>query len=75
MLISKLLKSTPLLTKNTANMYIYLKNHNKLITPEDSILKVSYRNPVNLVPETPVQPFISYKINPELQEVLDRQTF
>ena len=58
MLISKLLKSTQLLTKNTANIYIYLKNHNKLITPQESILNVSYRNPVNLVPNTPVQPFI-----------------
>ena len=58
MLINKIATAIPLLHKTSASaFFVYLRDHHKLINPEPSILKVSYRNPNNLVPDTPIQPF------------------
>ena len=65
----------PLLSRQTASLYIYLRDHNKNITPEGSKLKLSYMHPLKLVPDMPTQPYTEFKLDPEMQELLDRQIF
>jgi hypothetical protein len=75
MLLRALSIQKPLLYRLTAGIIIYLRDHNKLINPQNSKINVSYCNPKNIVPEAPSQPFIEYKLDPEMQELLDRQIF
>ena len=57
-MIANIIKNkSSLLTKSTASIMIYLRNHNQNINPPKSILKVSYRNPKNLYPDAPTEPF------------------
>ena len=75
MLITSILSRSNLLHKTTAGAYIYLRDHNKHINPSNAILKVSYRNPKNIVEGGPVSKFTEYKLEESVQNLLDRQIF
>lgn len=75
MLLRALNIHKPLLYRPSAGLIIYLRDHNQHINPENSKINVSYCHPANIVPEAPSQPFIEYKLDPEMQELLDRQIF
>ena len=59
-------KSRNLLHRSSASIIIYMKDHNKLINPPDSQLKLSYAHPNSLVPEAPKHKHIDFKLDPEL---------
>lgn len=75
MLFRVLRRQRPLLHRPAASLLIYLRDHNRHINPEDSKLNLSYCHPNNLVPDAPTQPLIEYQLDPEMQELLDRQIF
>jgi hypothetical protein len=76
MLYGKLVQSSQaLLHRTRAQLYIYLRGHNQDITPDNSRLTLSYAKPANLVPDAPKQPTIAFKLDPELEELLERQIF
>lgn len=75
MLLRTLKNTVPFLFRPSASILIYLRDHNKHINPEDSKLKLSYHHPANLVPEAPTQKPIEYKLDPEMQQLLERQIF
>jgi len=62
MLLKVLRSQSPLLFINKAPIIIYLRDHDKLINPQDSILKLSYGNPKKLAPGAPIHKFINYKL-------------
>lgn len=64
-----------LLHRSSSPFFIYLRDHNQHITPEDSRLNLSYARPSNLVPDMPKHKFINFKLDPELEELLERQIF
>jgi len=59
-------KSRTLLHRPSASLLIYMRNHNELINPPDSQLKLSYAHPSNLVPEAPKHTPIMFKLDPEM---------
>ena len=75
MLLKTLYRQSPLLNKIKASIYIYLRDHDQLINPEDSRLKLSYTNPKKLFQGAPIQKFLPYKLEEDMQELLDRQIF
>lgn len=75
MLLRALHIQKPFLYRTTASLIIYLRDHNQHINPDNSKINVSYCHPANIVPDAPSQPFIEYKLDPEMQELLDRQIF
>lgn len=52
-----------LLFKQTSSLFIYLRDHNKLINPSDSQLKLSYAHPKNLIPDAPKHNIINFKLD------------
>jgi hypothetical protein len=59
MLLRRIATGTKWLTQNQkSNIFIYLRDHNKLINPVDSQLKLSYAHPASIVPDAPSQPKI-----------------
>ncbi len=67
----KLMKqSMALLHRTQSPLFIYLRNHNKDISPDDSKLNLSYAKPTNLVPDAPKHTFINFKLDNELEELL-----
>ena len=64
-----------LLHRSSARIYIYLRNHNQLINPRDSQLKLSYSRPNNLVPDVPKHNFINFKLDPDMEKIMERQVF
>jgi len=52
MLLQRLSKVS-LLTTLRHNIIIYMRDHNKLITPENTKLKLSYLHPKNIIPDMP----------------------
>jgi hypothetical protein len=75
MLLKSLYSQRPLLFRTKAPIIIYLRDHDQLINPQDSRLKVSYNNPKKLAPNAPAQKFINYKLEKDMQDLLDRQVF
>lgn len=75
MLYARVIHARNLLHRVVSPMFIYLRDHNKLINPELSKLNLSYANPTNLVPDTPKHSFINFKLDPEMEELLERQVF
>ncbi len=64
-----------LLHRSSARIYVYLQDHNKLINPSDSQLKLSYSHPKNLVPDVPKHNFINFKLDPDLENLMERLVF
>lgn len=64
-----------LIHRCSSPFFIYLRDHNQYITPEDSRLNLSYARPSNLVPDMPKHKLINFKLDPELEELLERQIF
>lgn len=62
MLLKSLYSQRPLLFKTRAPIIIYLRDHDKLINPQDSRLNLSYSNPKKLAPNAPAHKFINYKL-------------
>ncbi len=75
MLLKTLFSQRPLIYKSTASIFIYLRDHDQLINPTDSRLKLSYSDPKKLVQGAPEQKFLPYKLEKDMQELLDRQIF
>jgi|JI6StandDraft_1071083.scaffolds.fasta_scaffold477334_2 hypothetical protein len=75
MLLRAIRTIRPLLHRPSASLLIYLRDHNKHISPEQSKLNLSYKNPGKIHPGAPSQPFIDFKLDPEMQDLLDRQVF
>lgn len=75
MLLKTLYSQRPLIQKSAASIYIYLRDHDQHINPQDSRLKLSYSDPKKLTPGAPQQKFLSYKLEKDMQELLDRQVF
>jgi hypothetical protein len=46
-----------------------------LINPRDSQLKLSYSRPNNLVPDVPKHNFINFKLDPDMEKIMERQVF
>lgn len=74
-MLCRVLQASRLLHKQSAPMFIYLRDHNKLINPELSKLNLSYSHPKNLVPDAPVHTPINFKLDPEMEVLLERQIF
>lgn len=64
MLLRQLTTSSSLLRSLRYSALIYLRDHNKLITPQNTQLKLSHLHPKNLVPGAPSQPKIEFKLAP-----------
>ena len=75
MLYSRVLQARSLLHRAVSPLFIYLRDHNKLINPDNSKLNLSYSNPANLVPEAPKHTIINFKLDPEMEVLLERQIF
>ena len=75
MLLKTLYSQRPLLNNTKASIYIYLRDHDQLINPQDSRLKLSYSDPKKLIQGAPVQKFLPFKLEQDMQELLDRQIF
>lgn len=75
MLLKTLFSQRPLINKSTASIFIYLRDHDQLINPTESRLKLSYLDPKKLVQGAPIQKFLPYKLEKDMQELLDRQIF
>lgn len=60
-------RSINLTHRNISPLFIYLKDHNKDITPEDSRLNLSYAKPSNLFADAPKHKQISFKLDHELE--------
>lgn len=75
MLYARVVKARSLLHRTISPLYIYLRDHNKLINPDQSKLNLSYANPINLVPDAPKHSFINFKLDPEMEVLLERQIF
>jgi hypothetical protein len=75
MLYARVVQARSLLHRSLSPLFIYLRDHNKLINPEQSKLNLSYANPVNLVPDAPKHSFINFKLDPEMEVLLERQIF
>lgn len=75
MLYARVVQCRRLLHRAASPYFIYLRDHNKLINPENSRTKLSYANPVNLIPDAPKHTFINFKLDPEMEVLMERQIF
>jgi hypothetical protein len=75
MLLKTLFSQRPLINKSKASIFIYLRDHDQLINPTDSRLKLSYSDPKRLAQGAPAQKFLPFKLEKDMQELLDRQVF
>ena len=75
MLVSRAMRSVGLLITPSQPIFIYLRDHNRLITPENTKLKLSYLHPRSLIPDMPTQERIEFQLAPEKQEQMDREIF
>jgi hypothetical protein len=75
MLYARVAQPCRLLHCTLSPLFIYLRDHNKHINPEQSRLNLSYARPNNLVPEVPKQTFINFKLDPEMEVLMERQIF
>ena len=75
MLYTRVVQARALLHRTLSPLFIYLRDHNQLINPEQSKLNMSYASPNNLIPDVPKHTFINFKLDPEMEVLLERQIF
>jgi hypothetical protein len=75
MLYARVAQSCRLLHRTLSPLFIYLRDHNQHINPEQSRLNLSYAHPNNLVPDVPKHKFINFKLDPEMEMLMERQVF
>lgn len=75
MLYARVAQPCRLLHRTLSPLFIYLRDHNQHINPEQSRLNLSYARPNNLVPDMPKHTFINFKLDPEMEVLMERQIF
>ena len=75
MLYTRVVNARSLLHRTLSPLFIYLRDHNQFINPEQSKLNMSYASPNNLIPDVPKHTFINFKLDPEMEVLLERQIF
>jgi len=75
MLYTRVVQARALLHRTLSPLFIYLRDHNQLINPEQSKLNLSYASPANLIPDVPKHTFINFKLDPEMEVLMERQIF